>query len=177
MRIFLAGVSCVGKTTIGARLAGLLEYRFFDLDVETERFFGTSIERLRNRHLTSHNFSPRGISSLEGCTISRRQLQLCHCTAAEWPVGCGATRLPRRVAVAFADFVRRKRVATSVPGEGGAEPALSLVAFASCEAPFETFAEATCQALLDRIVADAESIIQRRLRGMIVGVGAGEQAA
>jgi shikimate kinase len=56
MRIFLAGVSCVGKTTIGARLAGLLEHRFFDLDVETERFFETSIERLRSRHLTSHDF-------------------------------------------------------------------------------------------------------------------------
>jgi shikimate kinase len=56
MRIFLAGVSCVGKTTIGARLAGLLECRFFDLDVETERFFETSIERLRSRHLTSHDF-------------------------------------------------------------------------------------------------------------------------
>jgi shikimate kinase len=56
MRIFLAGVSCVGKTTIGAELAGLLEYRFFDLDVETERFFETSIERLRCRHLTSHDF-------------------------------------------------------------------------------------------------------------------------
>ena len=56
MRIFLAGVSCVGKTAMGAQLAGLLEYRFFDLDVETERFFGMSIERLRNRHLTSHDF-------------------------------------------------------------------------------------------------------------------------
>jgi shikimate kinase len=56
MRIFLAGVSCVGKTTIGAQLAGLLECRFFDLDIETERFFETSIERLRNRHLTSHDF-------------------------------------------------------------------------------------------------------------------------
>jgi shikimate kinase len=56
MRIFLAGVSCVGKTTIGAQLAGLLEYRFFDLDVEIERFFETSIERLRSRYLTSHDF-------------------------------------------------------------------------------------------------------------------------
>jgi shikimate kinase len=56
MRIFLAGVSCVGKTTIGAHLAGLLEYQFFDLDVETEGFFETSLERLRNRHLTSHDF-------------------------------------------------------------------------------------------------------------------------
>ena len=52
----LAGVSCVGKTAIGARLAGLLEFRLFDLDIETERFFGMSIERLRNRHLTSHDF-------------------------------------------------------------------------------------------------------------------------
>src|SRR5712675_875996 len=49
MRIFLAGVSCVGKTTIGAQLAGLLDNRFFDLDVETERFFETSIERLLER--------------------------------------------------------------------------------------------------------------------------------
>ena len=56
MRVFIAGVSCVGKTAIGAQLAGLLECRFFDLDVETERFFETSIERLRNRHLTSHDF-------------------------------------------------------------------------------------------------------------------------
>jgi hypothetical protein len=43
MRIFLAGVSCVGKTTVGARLAGCLECRFLDLDVEIERFFGTSM--------------------------------------------------------------------------------------------------------------------------------------
>ena len=56
MRIFVSGVSCVGKTTIGARLASLLEYRVFDLDVETERFFGTSIERLRNQRLTSNDF-------------------------------------------------------------------------------------------------------------------------
>jgi shikimate kinase len=56
MRIFLAGVSCVGKSAIGAQLAGLLGFRFFDLDIETEHFFGISIERLRNRHLTSHDF-------------------------------------------------------------------------------------------------------------------------
>jgi shikimate kinase len=42
MRIFLAGVSCVGKTTIGAQLAGLLECGFFDLDIEIERFFETT---------------------------------------------------------------------------------------------------------------------------------------
>jgi hypothetical protein len=34
MRIFLTGVACVGKTTIGAKLADLLTYQFFDLDGE-----------------------------------------------------------------------------------------------------------------------------------------------
>jgi shikimate kinase len=56
MRIFLTGVACVGKTTIGVKLAGLLDYRFFDLDHEIEDFFGTSIERLQNRHLTLYSF-------------------------------------------------------------------------------------------------------------------------
>jgi hypothetical protein len=37
MRIFLAGIGCVGKTTVGAKLADLLDHRFFDLDVEIER--------------------------------------------------------------------------------------------------------------------------------------------
>jgi shikimate kinase len=65
MRIFLAGVSCVGKTTIGTQLAGILECRFFDLDVETERFFETSIERLRNRYLTRHDFRLAGSQALK----------------------------------------------------------------------------------------------------------------
>jgi shikimate kinase len=56
MSIFLCGVSCVGKSAIGARLAELLRVRFVDLDVETERFYGMSIASLRNRHLTSHGF-------------------------------------------------------------------------------------------------------------------------
>ena len=37
MKVFLAGVSCVGKTTIGAKLASLLGYPFFDLDHEIEQ--------------------------------------------------------------------------------------------------------------------------------------------
>ena len=49
MKIFITGVACVGKTTIGARLAALLGYQFFDLDIEIERFFGAPIARLRQR--------------------------------------------------------------------------------------------------------------------------------
>ncbi|MES9903052.1 MAG: shikimate kinase, partial [Sedimenticola sp.] len=49
MRIFLVGVSCVGKTAIGAELSNLLDYRFFDFDEEVERFFGMPIEHLQER--------------------------------------------------------------------------------------------------------------------------------
>lgn len=84
MRIFLAGVSCVGKTTIGAQLAGFLECRFFDLDVEIERFFGTSIGRLRNRHLTSHDFRRAAAQSLKH-VLSRDDG--CNCVIALPPSG------------------------------------------------------------------------------------------
>jgi shikimate kinase len=56
MRVFISGVSCVGKTTIGAILACRLGCRFYDLDLEIERFFKTSIERLRNKFLTDESF-------------------------------------------------------------------------------------------------------------------------
>jgi len=64
MRIFLAGVSCVGKTTVGARLADLLGCRFFDLDEEIARFFATPLDRLRRRYLTQHAFSLAGAQAL-----------------------------------------------------------------------------------------------------------------
>ncbi|MGH9425196.1 MAG: shikimate kinase, partial [Terriglobia bacterium] len=64
MRIFVTGVSCVGKTTIGARLAELLGCQFFDLDQEIERFFGTGIERFRNRFLTMHSFREEAAKAL-----------------------------------------------------------------------------------------------------------------
>jgi shikimate kinase len=51
MRIFLTGVGCVGKTTVGRELATLLNVAFFDLDYEIEQLFGTSIERLQEEFL------------------------------------------------------------------------------------------------------------------------------
>jgi shikimate kinase len=84
MRIFLAGVSCVGKTAIGARLAELLRMRFFDLDVETERFYGMSIERLQNRHLTSHGFRLAVSRALQHVLSLEES---CHCVIALPPSG------------------------------------------------------------------------------------------
>ena len=64
MRIFLTGVGCVGKTTIGIKLAELLNVKFFDLDDEIERFFNTSIEQLQNKFLTIHSFRDEAAKAL-----------------------------------------------------------------------------------------------------------------
>ena len=64
MRIFLTGVGCVGKTTIGKIIGKLLGVRFFDLDNEIENFFKTSIERLQNRFLTMHSFRNEAAKAL-----------------------------------------------------------------------------------------------------------------
>jgi len=84
MRVFLAGVSCVGKTTVGAHLASILEHRFFDLDVETEHFFGTSIERLRSRHLSSHGFRLAASQALSRVLLREDS---CNCVIALPPSG------------------------------------------------------------------------------------------
>jgi shikimate kinase len=63
-RIFLTGVSCVGKTGVGKALAALLRVDFFDLDDEVEKYFGTSIERLQNQFLTMHSFREKAAEAL-----------------------------------------------------------------------------------------------------------------
>lgn len=63
-RIFLTGVSCIGKTTVGKELAALLRVDFFDLDGEVEQYFGTSIERLQNRFLTMHSYREKAAQAL-----------------------------------------------------------------------------------------------------------------
>ncbi len=74
MRIFLIGAACVGKTTIGRRLAERLNVTFFDLDEEVEEFFGISIERLQKKFLTMPTYRE------EAAKVLRRIL--------EWPDSC-----------------------------------------------------------------------------------------
>lgn len=64
MRVFLTGVACVGKTTVGRRLAELMGLSFFDLDAEIERFFGMSIERLQQKYWTPHGFRKEAAKAL-----------------------------------------------------------------------------------------------------------------
>ena len=76
MKIFLIGVNCIGTTTIGAKLAVLLDYPFFDLDEEIETFFGTSIERLQNQFLTIYSFRKEASKALKHL-LSRRVSKDC----------------------------------------------------------------------------------------------------
>jgi shikimate kinase len=64
VRVFVTGVSCVGKTTIGARVAELLGVKFFDLDHEIESFFGTTIERLQKQLLTLQSYRQEAARAL-----------------------------------------------------------------------------------------------------------------
>jgi len=64
VRLFVTGVACVGKTTIGRRAATLMGLTFFDLDHEVETFFNTSIERLQGRFLTPHSYSSEAAKAL-----------------------------------------------------------------------------------------------------------------
>jgi shikimate kinase len=64
VRVFLTGVSCVGKTTIGAQLAQITDRAFFDLDVEIERFFSMSIEQLQRKYFMPHDFRKEAAKAL-----------------------------------------------------------------------------------------------------------------
>jgi shikimate kinase len=59
MRIFLAGVACVGKSTIGACLAKRLDCAFYDLDEEIETYFGAPLQALRAVAFTRQRFRKR----------------------------------------------------------------------------------------------------------------------
>lgn len=56
MRIFIAGLACVGKSTIGVRLADILQFRFCDLDIAAELHFQIPIKQLRAAHETKYSF-------------------------------------------------------------------------------------------------------------------------
>lgn len=76
MTIFLTGVSCVGKTTVGEKVAALLGTPFFDLDVEIESYFGTTIARLQDRFLTPYSYRKETLNALKH-VLSKDNSQNC----------------------------------------------------------------------------------------------------
>ena len=56
MIIYIVGISCVGKTTIGRLLAEKINYSFFDLDDEIESYYQKPIERIQDDCLTMNEY-------------------------------------------------------------------------------------------------------------------------
>jgi shikimate kinase len=56
LKIYIIGIGCVGKTTIGKLLADYLNFSFYDLDIEVEAYYQKSIERLQNECFTMNGF-------------------------------------------------------------------------------------------------------------------------
>lgn len=48
LKIYIVGISCVGKTTIGRLLADNLKYPFYDLDEEIEKYYQKPVEKIQN---------------------------------------------------------------------------------------------------------------------------------
>jgi len=56
MKIILVGVSCVGKSTVGKMLAEKAGYKFFDFDLEVEKYFNSYITFIKNELFTEYEY-------------------------------------------------------------------------------------------------------------------------
>ncbi|MDA8226623.1 MAG: AAA family ATPase [Desulfitobacterium hafniense] len=65
MRIFLCGVSCVGKTTVGRLLAEQIGYKFIDLDYEVEAYYNKPIEFLQKEYFTMEAYRKKVLEVLK----------------------------------------------------------------------------------------------------------------
>jgi shikimate kinase len=60
MILYIVGISCVGKTTIGKMLAEKIGFSFFDLDLEIENYYKKPIERIQNECFIMNEFREKG---------------------------------------------------------------------------------------------------------------------
>ncbi len=65
MIIYLVGISCVGKTTIGKMLAEKIGYTFYDLDEEIENYYKKPIEQIQDDCLTINGYREKASIVLE----------------------------------------------------------------------------------------------------------------
>jgi len=56
MILYLVGISCVGKTTIGKLLANKVGFKFYDLDIEVQNYYNKPIERIQDECLTMNGY-------------------------------------------------------------------------------------------------------------------------
>ncbi|MEA1897093.1 MAG: shikimate kinase [Bacteroidota bacterium] len=65
MIIYLVGIGCVGKTTIGRMLADNIGFSFYDLDHEVQNYYNKSIERIQDECLTMRHFLQKASKVLD----------------------------------------------------------------------------------------------------------------
>jgi len=56
IKIYIVGVSCVGKSTIGKLLAEKTDFAFYDFDDEIEKYFGKPIEYIKEDYTFPYSF-------------------------------------------------------------------------------------------------------------------------
>jgi len=56
MILYLVGISCVGKTTIGKLLADKIGFKFYDLDIEIQNYYNKPIERIQDECFTMNGY-------------------------------------------------------------------------------------------------------------------------
>ena len=56
LKIFLTGVSDIGKSSIGLELSRIMDYLFYDLDIEIETYFKMTIPKLKTNSLTEYGY-------------------------------------------------------------------------------------------------------------------------
>ncbi len=65
MKIYIVGISCVGKSTIGKLLAEQLGYLFYDLDIEVQNYYQKPIERIQRECITLNGYREKASVVLE----------------------------------------------------------------------------------------------------------------
>lgn len=65
MILYLVGISCVGKTTIGKLLADRIGFSFYDLDEEIAAYYGKPIERIQDECFNMDAYREKGSVVLE----------------------------------------------------------------------------------------------------------------
>lgn len=65
MILYLVGISCVGKTTIGEMLAEKTGFTFFDLDIEIQNYYNKPIERIQSECFSMNGYREKASKVLD----------------------------------------------------------------------------------------------------------------
>ena len=89
MILYLVGISCVGKTTIGKMLSEKIGFSFFDIDIEIQKYYSKPIERIQDDCLTMNQSQIDGFLMMRVWNkywIDKKAIALHNCTNNDNPM-------------------------------------------------------------------------------------------